>query len=264
MQIYQNIQKITGANECAGCGTTFEQALLTTPFGVIVQRFCKACVEKEEIKEKAIRKQNQEKSHKEWLKKLNVKERYDNSTLQNYKPLNQSQSEALQACYKLQNKEITKLVLLGSNGLGKTHLASALVKANNGLLMTAYEMFATYRACFNANSKHTELDVINRLSTVPLLAIDEFGRTKGSEAEENFLSVIIDNRHSNDLPTLILSNLIRKRDCVFFDANNPDRCKSCQRNDCLESRITKDVLSRLRENSSVVYMTGEDYRKQSK
>ena len=119
-------------------------------------------------------------------------------------------------------------------------------------------MFATYRQCFTG--KTSELDVIKKFSKLPLLAIDEYGRTKGSEAEENFMSVIIDNRHSNNLPTLILSNLIRKRDCVFFTADNKS-CEKCQRNNCLESRLTKDVISRLRENSRVVLIEGEDYRR---
>jgi len=259
--VYRDIQRIVSSNECAGCGKVFAQILLTTPFCIVTQRFCEACVEKEDRKEKAIKKQQEEKSHKEWLRKIGIKEQYEKATLDNYKPSNSSQYEALEACRKLNSREITKLVLLGSNGVGKTHLASALVKYNNGLLITAYEMFATYRACFSANYKYNELEIIKRLSEVPLLAIDEFGRTKGSEAEENFLSVVIDNRHSNNLPTLILSNLIRKRDCVFFDPNNTDKCKSCNRNQCLESRITKDVLSRLRENSNVILINGEDYRK---
>ena len=134
------------------------------------------------------------------------------------------------------------------------------MKKHNGLIITAYEMFATYRGCFSSKAKESEIDVIKRFSRLPLLAIDEYGRTKGSEAEENFMSAIIDNRHSNNLPTLILSNLIRKRDCVFYTADN-NSCKNCQRNNCLESRLTKDVISRLRENSKVILVEGEDYRK---
>ena len=119
-------------------------------------------------------------------------------------------------------------------------------------------MFANYRACFNG--KTTEIEVIKKFSKLPLLAIDEYGRTKGSEAEENFMSAIIDNRHSNNLPTLILSNLIRKRDCIFYNNNN-DACAKCERHNCLESRLTKDVISRLRENSKIVLIEGEDYRR---
>ena len=253
-----NIQILTEKAICAGCGKEYEQPLLTTPFGIICARFCEECVDKAEAKENKKINKTKERKREEWLDNIGIKDNYIKATLDNYEPSTESQREALTVCKMLDEGVLTKVVLLGGNGVGKTHLASALVKKHNGLLITAYEMFATYRQCFNGKS--TELDVIKKFSRLPLLAIDEFGRTKGSEAEENFLSAIIDNRHSNNLPTIILSNLIRKRDCIFYN-QSADRCTNCQRNNCLESRLTKDVISRLRENSRVVLIEGEDYRK---
>lgn len=247
-------------NICSKCGKEYNQPAIITQFGTILSRFCPECVSKYEAAENSKNKQARDKNKKEWLESIGIKEEHEKATLENYKPLTESQKEALTCCKLLDDGEIKKLVLLGSNGLGKTHLASALVKKYNGLLITAYEMFATYRNCFSPKAKETELEVLKRFSHIPLLAIDEFGRTKGSEAEENFLSVIIDNRHANKLPTIILSNLLRKRDCVFYQ-NNQDSCTNCQRNNCLESKLTRDVISRLRENSRIVAMSGEDYRK---
>lgn len=247
-------------NICAKCGAEYDQPALVSNFGklVIIARCCPSCVEKWETAENSKNKHLKDEKKEAWLEDIGIKEQYKKSTLENYKPQTESQAEALKACKLLDEGEIKKLVLLGGNGVGKTHLASALVKKHNGLLITAYEMFATYRGCFSG--KTTELEVIKKFSKLPLLAIDEFGRTKGSEAEENFLSAIIDNRHSNELPTLILSNLIRKRDCVFYTNSNKS-CENCQRNNCLESRLTKDVISRLRENSQVILVEGEDYRR---
>ena len=247
-------------NTCAKCGAEFEQPALISNFGVIIAKYCPECVSKYEAAENSKAKHIKEQNKKEWLESIGIKEQYEKATLENYKPATESQTEALNCCKLLNEGEITKLVLLGSNGVGKTHLASALVKKHNGLLITAYEMFANYRACFSARAKETEIEIIKKFSKLPLLAIDEYGRTKGSEAEENFMSAIIDNRHSNNLPTLILSNLIRKRDCIFYQNNNKT-CENCQRNNCLESRLTRDVISRLRENSKIVLIEGEDYRR---
>ena len=247
-------------NICSRCGKEYDQPTLVTQFGIIIARACPECVDKYDIAEKSKEKHLKDESKAAWLEEIGVKEEHIKATLDNYKAITESQKEALNACKLIDSGDITKLVLLGGNGVGKTHLASALVKKHNGLLITAYEMFATYRGCFSSKAKESELDVIKRFSKIPLLAIDEYGRTKGSEAEENFMSAIIDNRHSNNLPTLILSNLIRKRDCVFYTADN-NACKNCQRNNCLESRLTKDVISRLRENSKVILVEGEDYRK---
>lgn len=245
-------------NTCSKCGAEYEQPALVTQFGVICPHYCPECVKKYEVAEKSKEKFYKEQNKAEWLEAIGVKEQYEKATLDNYKPGTESQNEALMCCKLIDSKDLTKLVLLGGNGVGKTHLASALVKKHNGLLITAYEMFATYRACFSG--KTSELDVIKKFSKLPLLAIDEYGRTKGSEAEENFMSAIIDNRHSNNLPTLILSNLIRKRDCIFYQNNNKT-CENCERHNCLESRLTKDVISRLRENSRVVLIEGDDYRR---
>lgn len=247
-------------NICAKCGKEYEQPALITNFGVIIAKYCPDCVSKYEAAENSKAKHIKEQNKKEWLEAIGIKEQYEKATLENYKPTTESQQEALNCCKLLNEGEITKLVLLGSNGVGKTHLASALVKKHNGLLITAYEMFATYRGCFSPKARETELEIIKKFSRLPLLAIDEYGRTKGSEAEENFMSAIIDNRHSNNLPTLILSNLIRKKDCIFY-SNNNTACENCQRNNCLESRLTKDVISRLRENSKVILIEGEDYRR---
>ena len=250
-------------NICSRCGKEYDQPALITQFGVICSRACPECVDKYDIAEKSKQKHIKDENKAAWLEDIGVKDQYEKATLDNYNPVTESQKEALNCSKLLLDGGLTKLVLLGGNGVGKTHLASALVKKTNGLLITAYEMFATYRSCFSSKAVHSELEIIKRFSTLPLLAIDEFGRTKGSEAEENFLSAIIDNRHSNNLPTLILSNLIRKRDCIYFGRDN-NACTNCQRNNCLESRLTKDVISRLRENSKVVLIEGEDYRRRAK
>ena len=246
-------------NICSRCGKEYDQPALVTQFGVICVRACPECVDKYDIAEKSKQKHIKEETKAAWLEDIGVKDNYIKATLDNYNAITESQKEALNCCKLIDNGGLTKLVLLGGNGVGKTHLASALVKKHNGLLITAYEMFATYRQCFSGKGM-SELDVIKKFSRIPLLAIDEYGRTKGSEAEENFMSAIIDNRHSNNLPTLIISNLIRKRDCIYFGKDN-NACTNCQRNNCLESRLTKDVISRLRENSKVLLIEGADYRR---
>lgn len=252
------IRTIIEKNTCAGCGKEYDQPLLVSQFGIICASYCPECIDKEDRKQQAIQKQQEEKKHKEWLESLGIKEQYAKATLDNYKPQTPSQSEALSACKDMMNGEITKMILLGSNGVGKTHLASALVKRMNGKIITAYEMFAFYRSCFSG--QNSEIEILKRFSNYPLLAIDEFGRTKGSEAEENFLSVVIDNRHSANLPTIILSNLIRKRDCIYY-TQDQTYCAKCTKLNCLESKLTADVISRLREKSKVIMIQGEDYRR---
>ena len=245
-------------NTCAGCGKEYNQPALITQFGIICAHYCEECVDKYERKQKAIENQIKENRKKEWLKVIGVKADYETATLGTYEAKTDSQKAALNACKLLKDGGIKKLILLGSNGVGKTHLASALVKLMNGKIITAYEMFALYRSCFSG--QNSEIELLHKFSTYPLLVIDEFGRTKGSEAEENFLSAILDARHSDGLPTMILSNLIRKRDCIFYKENK-EACKTRNCKGCLEMWLTSDLISRLREDTKVILIEGEDYRR---
>ena len=248
-------------NTCAGCGKEYNQPALITQFGIIIAHYCEECVDKYERKQKAIENQIKDKKKKEWLKAIGVKADYETATLGTYEAKTDSQKEALNACKSLKDGGIKKLILLGSNGVGKTHLASALVKLMNGRIITAYEMFALYRSCFSG--QNSEIELLHKFSTYPLLVIDEFGRTKGSEAEENFLSAILDARHSDGLPTMILSNLLRRRDCLHYQ-NNKDACKTRNCKGCLEMWLTSDLISRLREDTEVIVIEGEDYRRRAK
>ena len=245
-------------NTCAGCGKEYNQPALITQLGIICAHYCEECIDKYDRKQKAIENQVKENKKKEWLKAIGVKADYETATLGTYEPKTDSQKAALNACKSLKDGGIKKLILLGSNGVGKTHLASALVKLMNGKIITAYEMFALYRSCFSG--QNSEIELLHKFSTYPLLVIDEFGRTKGSEAEENFLSAILDARHSDGLPTMILSNLIRKRDCLHYQ-NNKEACKTRNCKGCLEMWLTSDLISRLREDTEVIVIEGEDYRR---
>ena len=248
-------------NTCAGCGKEYEQPALITQFGIICAHYCSECIDKEDRKQKAIENKIKEKRKKEWLASIGVKADYETATLGTYEAKTESQKEALRACKHLKEGEIKKLILLGSNGVGKTHLASALVKLMNGKIITAYEMYALYRSCFSG--QNSEIDLLHKFSSYPLLVIDEFGRTKGSEAEDNFLSAILDARHSDGLPTMILSNLIRKRDCIHYQ-NNKSSCETRNCKGCLEMWLTSDLISRLREDTEVILIQGEDYRRRVK
>ena len=245
-------------NTCTGCGKEYNQPALVTQFGVICAHYCEECVDKYERKQKAIENQQKENRKKEWLKSIGVKADYETATLGTYNAKTDSQKAAFNACKLLKDGAIKKLILLGSNGVGKTHLACSLVKLMNGKIITAYEMFALYRSCFSG--QNSEIELLHQFSTYSLLVIDEFGRTKGSEAEENFLSAILDARHSDGLPTMILSNLIRKRDCLHYQ-NNKEACKTRNCKGCLEMWLTSDLISRLREDTEVIVIEGDDYRR---
>ena len=57
-----DVRTIWEKNTCVGCGKEYNQALITTPFGIILGRFCDECIDKYDAQEnKKINKQNDNK-----------------------------------------------------------------------------------------------------------------------------------------------------------------------------------------------------------
>ncbi len=136
----------------------------------------------------------------------NIKPEFYQATLDNYRAETPSQMQALTACRSLVKQKKGFVALAGTYGVGKTHLACAVARELGGSVYTMFELAARIRSSFDAKSPETEADVLRSLCTAPFLAIDEFGRSKGQEAEANWLSHIVATRHSCFLPTMILSN----------------------------------------------------------
>jgi DNA replication protein DnaC len=114
-----------------------------------------------------------------------------------------------------------------------------------------YEITVQIRASYTSQATRTELDIVDELARLPILVIDEMGRTKGSDAEQNWLSYIIDKRHVRHLPTILISNKHVRKDCE----NKKDGCPNC-----LENFMGEDVMSRLNQEGGLLRFTGEDWR----
>lgn len=187
------------------------------------------------------------------LKDMNIEAEYINKELEDYQAKTSSQKKALESVQKLINGDVSKVILLGQNGVGKTMLGSIAVKKLGGAIYTMYEIATRIRQSYTHNARETELDIVKELATIPFLVIDELGRTKGSDVELNWLSYILDKRHTRKLPFMILSNTHPKSMCEK---------KGCPK--CFENYLDSDILSRLREHSAVVIVEGDDFRANKK
>lgn len=110
-----------------------------------------------------------------------------------------------------QNKgKMNGFLMTGNVGSGKTHVACAMGRAV--LTMGASFRYMTHEAINNrirsAWSKYTSLtqeEVIESLSTINLLAIDELAECHSLELRKA-LSTVIDNRYNTERPTILVSN----------------------------------------------------------
>lgn len=218
--------------------------------------FCTGCpICEKEAKESEYQedvRQEQEAERKR-LESLNIEPMYFTPTLDNFIAGSPEQERALAYAAEMVKSRSGKLVLLGSNGTGKTHLAVGIVRVLGGAIYSMYEITTRIRASYVSGAKETELQIVDELSRLPMLAIDEIGRTKGSDAETNWLSYIVDKRNSRGLPLILISNKHTRKTC-------PDG--GCQ--NCLENYISEDIMSRLAEDGHLVNMTGDDYRRKKR
>lgn len=222
-------------------------------FGISLHTGCPACEkERDEIEYQEGVRQAQE-AERARLESLNIEPMYFESTLDNFIAGSPEQERALSYAQAMVKDRSGKLVLLGSNGTGKTHLAVGIVRVLGGAIYSMYEITTRIRASYVPGAKENELQIVDELARIPMLAIDEIGRTKGSDAETNWLSYIVDKRHARGLPLMLISNKHTRKTC-------PDG--GCQ--NCLENYISEDIMSRLAEDGHLVNMTGEDYRRKKR
>ena len=213
---------------------------------------CPACLEEwkveEERKEAIEREAHKIASARKRRREMGIEQMYDDATFATFNADTPILEKAVKVVRDLVDGNVKKIVMIGANGTGKTHLACAALQEIGGKIMTMFEISATLRATYSGDGN--ELAALDEMANYPLFVIDEIGRTKGSDADANWLSYIIDKRHVRGLPTILISNKHTRKTCAK---------EGCA--DCLENYIAEDVMSRLCENGVLLRFSGDDYRR---
>ena len=213
--------------------------------------FCPEC-ENEKLEKEAQRLAKEVREEQiQHCKKCNVEPEYYDKTLDDYIPKTESQVKALVGVKKLISGEIKKLVLIGNYGTGKSMLGNIAAKETSGKIYTMYEVSTMIRQSYTVKAVKSELEIVSELASFPgIFVLDEMGRSKNSDFNQNWISYVIDKRHVRNLP--------------FFLIKNGHLRKSCPNNgcpDCFENCVDGDVISRLRQNSEIIEIHGDDFRK---
>ena len=215
------------------------------------EEFDKRRQEEERIRNQKMIEEAEREYKKEWSIKGNISPEFYYAELKDFIPKTKAQETAKNAIQKMIETHKGKVILLGSNGAGKTMLASIAARDLRGAIYTVYEIATMIRQSYTVKAEKSELEIVKGLIDLPFLAIDEVGRIANSEAVQNWFSFILDKRHSRDLPTVIIGNLHFKKEC---------KKGGCSK--CFENYFDEDVLSRFHENTTVAMIKAPDERRE--
>jgi DNA replication protein DnaC len=194
-----------------------------------------------------------------------IPKRYEHCELSNFEfdGPHRALAPARMAAYRFVEEyplDSTGLLLIGSIGVGKTHLAVGIVKElilGKGVpcLFSDYrELLKQIQNSYNDSVKATELDVLRPVFETEVLALDELGAVKPTEWVWDTVSLILNTRYNENRTTIITTN--------FDDrpAGTVAGPRGAAREETLGDRIGERMRSRLHEMCRIVKMEGEDFR----
>ena len=105
------------------------------------------------------------------------------------------------------------LLFLGSCGVGKTHLATAIVrelaiKGVPGLFYDFRDLLKEIQDSYNPVSQLTELKVLEPVYDAEVLVLDELGASKPTDWVRDTMTQIISTRYNDKKLTIFTSNYL--------------------------------------------------------
>src|SRR4029077_17432748 len=196
----------------------------------------------------------------------------------NYYPKNDSQYFAHSFASRLVDEYPavdTGLLFMGSVGVGKTHLAIAVLRdliEKKGVTCLFYESGSLLKAIqdsYNPVSQTSEMRVLAPVYQAEVLVLDELGASVPTNWVRDTLYQIINTRYNHKKLTLFTTNYQDEPRAAAeenSDTGDPKRRRTfaadrIQEMTTLEERIGTPLRSRLYEMCKKVTIEGEDYRK---
>ncbi|MFC1847532.1 ATP-binding protein [Chloroflexota bacterium] len=201
-------EESSSGSDCPICkGARFVHPLLPTGKPDFSQVIPCSCTEKELAEERQSHLQRY--SNLGSLTRLN----FDNLLPQgkSEEPANQEQfSRAYEAAKRFAAEPEGWLVLAGSSGCGKTHLAAAIANScieNNRptFYITTPDLLDHLRSSFSPNSEMPYDEFFEQVRNAPLLILDDLGAQSSTPWAKEKLDQLLNHRFSNQLPMVIVS-----------------------------------------------------------
>lgn len=186
---------------------------------------CPACALEEQAEKDRIERDEQAKvfAAQRLERKLGgamIPPRFKGKTFESFAADGDKQKKVLSVCqsyainFHKHHADGRSLLLLGNVGTGKTHLAAAIADyvirsyGFTALYRTVYGILQHVKGSFDKEAEYNESEAFQAFIDPELLIIDEVGATKTTEFEQQTLFNIINGRYEQQIPTIVISNLM--------------------------------------------------------
>ncbi|XVB26429.1 DNA replication protein DnaC [Citrobacter koseri] len=167
--------------------------------------------EQGEMRAAALARENRAMKMQRTFNRSGIRPLHQNCSFDNYRVENDGQMNALARQYVEEfDGNIASFIFSGKPGTGKNHLAAAicnelLLRGKSVLIITVADIMSAMKDTFG-NRETSEEQLLNDLSMVDLLVIDEIGMQTESRYEKVIINQIVDRRSSSKRPTGMLTN----------------------------------------------------------
>jgi DNA replication protein DnaC len=212
------------------------------------------------------------------LEHAHIPKRYEHCSLDSYESGFRGANRSLAAAHLRARKFVdgfpvetagTGLLLTGSIGVGKTHLAVGILQSlvvergARGLFYDYRDLLKQVQNSYNNSVSATELEVLRPVFEADVLVLDELGAAKPSDWVWDTVAHILNTRY-NDRRTTIITTNYTNAGPLGADSGTNGSARAAMREETLGDRIGERMRSRLQEMCVVVEMQGEDFRQKVK
>lgn len=207
------------------------------------------------------------------LEQARIPRRYEHCELSNFEfegPHRALAPARMAACRFVEEYPVEKsgLLLVGTVGVGKTHLAVGIVKElvlQKGVPCLFYdyrELLKQIQNSYNPSVDTTEMEILRPVFETEVLVLDELGAVRPTEWVWDTVSHILNTRYNDRRTTIITTNFQDLPPSKYTSEAENERSRAfrASREETLGDRIGERMRSRLHEMCRTVKVEGEDYR----
>lgn len=210
------------------------------------------------------------------LKRAAIPARYEHCSIESYEPNFHGADRSLASAYRTARQFVDGypvttggrgLLLTGSIGVGKTHLAVGILQALilekgvRGLFCDYRELLKEIQHSYNPQVATTEMDILRPVFDAEVLVLDELGAAKPTDWVWDTVALVLNTRYNDKRTTIITTNYADSPPGGGAGASNG--ASRATREETLGDRIGERMRSRLAEMCVVVEIFGEDFRRKA-